>query len=205
MKKRFPAIMQEYPNAEEWGSISNEVVAKVLAAVKLSPATAAARGSETFFDDEAYGRLFPEKISTYNCLAPFLLHKRFIKASYRRQEKFHKLKKAWPFKNRASSYVLKFLYESMGGPGDWEKKFVSFCEDSTAEEYNRFFNKIIKVIDQLFEIIYKAWQAASKGGELNYNAYLQNSATPKEMKKGFGTEIGVLAQKTQKIYAKFLD
>jgi len=204
MKKKFPAMKQEYPNAEEWESISNEVVAKVLAAVKLNPATAAAKGSETFFDDDVYGRLFPEKISTYNCLAPFMLYRFFIKASYRRQKRFHKLKKAWPFKNRASHYVLKFLYESMEGLDDWEKKFVSICEDSTDEEYRRFYRQIKKVIDEFFEITYKAWQDASKNGELDYNAYLQNSATLKQMKNKFSRKIRVLTKRTQKTFAKFI-
>ena len=205
MKKKYPGMKQEYPNAEEWESISNEVVAKVLATIKLNPATAAARGSETFFDDEVYGRLFPEKISTYNCLAPFMLHKYFIRASYRGQKKFHKLSKAWPFKNRASFYVLRFIYESMEGTNDWEKKFISFCEDSTVQEFRRFRSQLKKVIDQLFEVTYKAWQAASRDGELDYNAYLQNSATLKEMKQDFGKEIGSLAKRTQKTFAKVLD
>ena len=205
MKKKFPALKQEYPKAEEWGSISNEAVAKVLAAVELSPATAAAKGSETFFDDDVYGRLFPEKISTYNCLAPFMLYKYFIKSCYRGQKGFHKFKKAWPFKNRASHYVLKFLYESMENTKDWEKKFVSFCEDSTVKEFRGFRRQIKKVIDKLFDITYKAWQDASKTGELDYNAYLQNSATLKEMKKDFAKQIKSLAKKTQKTFAKVLD
>ena len=205
MKKKYPALKQEYPNAEEWGSVSNEVVAKVVAAVKLNPATAAAKGSETFFDDEVYGRLFPEKISTYNCLAPFMMYKHFIRETYRgEKKKFHKLKKAWPFKNRAAFYVLRFIYESMEEANDWEKKFVSFCEDSTVEEYRRFYDQIKKVINQLFEITYKAWQTASKKGELDYNAYFQNSATLGEIKKSFGKEIRALSKRTQKIFAKFL-
>jgi len=204
MKVKFPALKQEYPNAEEWGSVSNEVVAKVLAAVKLDPATAAAKGSETFFDDDVYGRLFPEKTSTYSCLAPFMLYKYFIKTSYRGQKRYHKLKKAWPFKNRASHYVLKFLHESMGNVEDWEKKFVSFCEDSTDEEYRRFRRQIKKMIDELFEITYKAWQDASKNGELDYNAYLQNSATLGEMKTKYSKKIDILAKKTRKTFSKFL-
>jgi len=206
LKQKYPAFKQEYPHAEDWGSISNETVAKVLAAVKLSPATATAKGSETFFDDKdnVYSSLFPEKISTYNCLCPYLLYDFFVRETYRGEKgKFHKLPKSWPFKNRASFYVLKFFYDAMKAIKDWEKGFVLFFENSTDDEYSKCYCRLEKIINRYFELIYTEWQ--SNPDKDDYNAYLQNSSTPKEIMKKNTKKLEVLAKKTQRIFADFLD
>jgi len=207
VKSETPALKLQYPHAEEWGSISNETVAKALAAVKLNPATATAKGSETFFDDEdnMYNTLFPEQISTYNCLAPCMLYDYVIRDTYHGEKKpFHKLKKSWPFKNRAAFYVLSLIHEPMKEVDDWEKKFVLFYETVSEGDYQKFYARIEKVINQYFEILYDAWQTVSKKGELDFNAFFQNSQTFDEIKKKEASGLKTLAKQSKKIFDDFL-
>jgi hypothetical protein len=128
-----------------------------------------------------------------------------IRETYRGvRKKFHKLQKTWPFKNIARFYVLRLIHDALDKMNGSEKKFVLFYENFLDDEYDKFYDPIKNVVDQLFEVTYKAWQAESKKGELDYNAYFQNSSTLEEIKKDFAKDLGALVRKTQKIFKRTL-
>ena len=131
-----------------------------------------------------------------------MLYDFFIKRTYRGERKFHKLKKSWPFKNRATFYVLRFIYDSMKETKEWEKRFVLFFENCTTDEYEKCFSKLEKTINQYFEIVYRAWETNPNGD--NYNAYLQNSSTLKEIAKKNVKKMETLGKDTQKILTIFM-
>jgi hypothetical protein len=190
MAKKYPAMKQQYSNV-----VNNEHVAKALAAIKLGPATAVARGSEDFFDD-FYDELFTSRTSTYNCLAPVTVYW-LIKNTYYGTKRFHIFKKALVFKNPAGYYVLRFIYSAFGSPASREKNYVSFYEDPEDKKWTPFFNNMKKVISEYFEIIYEAWR---KSGQPDHRSYLQNSQTIKDIKKQYGKRIQSLSSQTQKAF-----
>lgn len=192
MAKKYPAMKQQYADV-----VNNEQVAKALAAIKLGPATAVARGSEDFFDD-FYSALFTSGTSTYNCLTPVTIYW-LTKNTYYATKLFHSFKKALVFKNPAGYYVLKFIYSALGKPATWEKDFVSFYESPEDKKWAIFFNSMKKVISEYFEIIYEAWR---KSGQPDHRSYLQNSRTIKEIKKQYGKRIQSLSSQTQKAFER---
>jgi hypothetical protein len=194
MAKKYPALKSEFAG----NVLNNELVAKLLAALKMSPAIALSSGSDKFFGDY-YDRIFTSNLSTFNCLAPFYIYD-FIRYTYKgKTKRFHTFDKDWVFKNRALFYVLDLIYRQLGKHGNWEKKFVSFYEESTPEEYRRFFKKMKKIINKYFEYIYKTWD-----GIEYYNAYLQNSKTMKRIIRKYRTEIGDLGEETKEIFEQIL-
>jgi len=195
MARKYPAMKQQY----ESGVVDNEDVAKVLATTKLGPSTAVARGSEDFFD-EFYNTLFTPETSTINCLAPMRIYW-LMKNTYYASKKYHHFKKAFVFKNPAGYYVLRFIYDSLGKPKSWEKKFVSFVKDSDQTKWNRFFNSMKKIISKYFDIIYKAWRIS---GQPDHRSYLQNSRTIKEIRKKHDRELQSLRNQVRKVFGDFV-
>jgi len=55
-----------------------------------------------------------------------------------------------------------------------------------------------------FELLHKAWQMASKKGELDFNAYFQNSATFGDMVKKNKKKLSTLSRQTKKIFTDYL-
>jgi len=194
MAKKYPAMKLQYVH----GEISNEDVAKALAATRLSPATAVAKGSEEFFDD-FYTSLFTQDTSTTSCLAPTLIYW-LVKNTYG-SGKFHSFKKGFVFKNPAGYYAIRFIYDSLSKLKDWERKYVSFHENADDNEWNRFFKDIKKVISEYFELIYRSWR---KSGQPDHRSYLQNSRTIKEIKRQQSRRIQRLSNRTQKTFKRYV-
>jgi len=174
--KEFEKISQEDWNIRtqcSFGELSNSKVAKCLAVVKLHPAIAASQGDDYFFG-EAYEDIFSSELSTYNCLAPYSL-KRIIYASYS-SRRFHDFDREFLFKNPASYFVLKVLFESLDSLPDGQKKWVTFWEnaDASGTEWQTFKAQIGIVIDRLFEVAYDGWQEASKRSAIGYNGFFKN-------------------------------
>jgi len=194
MATKYPAMKQQYSYV-----VSNEEVAKALAATRLGPAIAVARGSEEFFD-EFYSRLFTSDLSTASALAPALIYW-LVKNTYAPSRRFHGFKKAFVFKNPAGYYVTKFLYDAIGKSKGWEKKYVSFYENSGDKKWSKFLNNVKKTISEYFEIIYDSWK---KSGEQDHRSYLQNSRTIKEIRRQYGRRIRVLSGKTKKAFKDYV-
>lgn len=194
MAKKYPAFKTEFKG----NVIDNELLAKSLAALKMSPAIALSSGSDKFFGDY-YDKIFTSTLSTFGCLAPLFIYN-IIRDTYSgKTKRFHSFDKDWVFKNRALFYVLDFFYQQLGRHGKWEKEFVSFYEQLTYSEYQRFFRKMKKIIDNYFECVYKTWD-----GVEYYNAYLQNSKTKQRISAKYEAEISDLAEETKKIFQEAL-
>ena len=194
MARKYPALKSEFGG----NVINNELVAKLLAATNMSPSVALSSGSDKFFGDY-YDRIFISNLSTFNCLSRFYLHT-IIRDTYKGNTKrFYAFDKDWVFKNRALFYVLYFLRRSLGKQRDWEKDFVSFIENSTYADYQKFFKKIKNIINEYFMYIYKTWD-----GVEYYNTYLQNSKTMKKILTKHKTEIRELDKKTEQILREVL-
>jgi hypothetical protein len=204
MARKYPALKTECPNV-----INNEEVAKVLAAIKLGPHIATSKGSEDFFDD-LYNYIFPNNISTFNCLAPKVVYD-VIKGSYAGQKKrFHSFDKPFKFKNRAAFHVLRLIYEAINNEKvkDWEKKLALLDEMSSKGDkhatdlWNQWWDQMVKVISRYFELIHKAWQRERrlKRGELEVNQYVQSKASLGQIKKNYAREVKSLANQTKKIF-----
>ena len=190
MSKRYPALKSEFNGND----LNNEQIAKLLATLRLGPATALSRGSDKFFDDY-YDDIFPSNISTFSCLAPYYLNE-IIKYSYSgKTKKFFSFEKDWVFKNRASHYILEFIYQSLGRRGTWQKEFVTFYKNSDDREYINFTKKFNKIINRYFEYIYKTWD-----GEEYYNTYLQSPETLKNITNKYNKEVNGLNEETKKVF-----
>ena len=194
MAKKYPALKSEF-----YGNvINNELLAKLLAATKMSPAIALSSGSDKFFGDY-YDRIFSSNLSTFNCLALFYLHD-IIRDTYKgNTKKFYSFDKDWKFKNRALFYVLDFLHRSLSKHKNWEKEFVLFYENLTYADYQKFFKKMGKIINKYFRYIYKTWD-----GIEYYNTYLQNSKTKRRILAKYRTEISDLDEKTKETFRQVL-
>jgi len=191
MARKYQALKSEFNG----NVINNEVVAKLLAALEISPATALSSGSDKFFGDY-YDRIFPSNLSTFDCLAPFYLYD-IIRETYADNTKeFYSFDKDWVFKNRALHYVLAFIYQSIDKSGNWEKDFVSFYEKNfPGIEYQKFFKKMEEIINKYFKYIYKTWDEIEY-----YNTYLQSSKTMKNILTKYEAETRDLGEKTKKIF-----
>jgi len=191
MAKKYPAIKSEFNG----NKINNEIIAKLLAAIKISPAVALSSGSDKFFGDY-YDRIFTPNLSTFKCLIPYYLYE-IIRDTYAGNTKeFHIFDKDWVFKNRAIFYVLDFIYKSMTNAVN-EKNFISFHDNSDYED--KFYKKIEKIINQYFEYIYKTWDKKEY-----YNTFLQNSNTKQNIITKYENEITNLDEKTQKLFYESL-
>lgn len=196
MAKKYLALKTEFNGKV----INNEWVAKILAALKIDPAIALSKGSDLFFGDE-YERIFHSNLSTFNCLAPFHLCNTIINTYKGKTKKIYSFEKDLVFKNRALFYILVFIYRSMGKNRDWEKDFVSFYDNSTSTEHQKFFRKMEKIINKYFEYIYKTWD---KEEYPYHNAYLQNPGTMKNILTKYKNKISDLDEKTKKIFQEIL-
>ncbi len=197
MRKKYPAMKCQYTRDI---IIKNAQVAKALAAIKLSPGIAVSKGNEDFFGN-SYDKLFVSNISTHSCLAPLILFW-WIKESYKgAKRKFYKFDKPFKFKNPASYYVLKLIHEPLNNQSDWERKVISFYENSDWEESTSFSNKLNKIVSQYFKVIYEAWRSFE---EPNHNSYLKKTTTVEEIRKKYKKEIGQLNKQTLNIFRKFI-
>lgn len=194
MATKYPALKSEFNG----NILNNEELAKFLATIKMSPATALSSGSDKFFGD-FYDRIFPSTLSTFNCLAPLFFYE-IIRDTYSgRTRKFHSFPKDWVFKNRALFYVLSFFYKSLGSSDSWEKQFVSYYQNLSDTQYNRFLNKIKKIVNEYFEYIYDTWDESEY-----YNTYLQNSKTFSNIVTKYSSEIEKLDKQTKEIFQPIL-
>jgi hypothetical protein len=201
MLKDYPSIKSEYPHE----AITNEDVAKVLAAVRLSPDIATAKGSEYFFDDENYDDIFPETISTSDCLAPYLLYWDYIRASYRGKKKFHSFDKAYVFKNPASYHVLSYMTKALTSTltKKWEHQFITtWNEVSYTYEESRFFRKLSKLISKYFEVCHQSWQKRWSAEGLDYNSFFQGPDSS-AIREEHHQELAVLGKQTVSIFEDF--
>ncbi len=192
MAKKYPAIKSELNGY----IVNNELIAKLLVAIKISPAVALSSGSDKFFGDY-YDRIFTSNLSTFNCLAPFYLYDTIRDTYVGNTKEFHEFDKDWVFKNRAIYYVLDFIYQSMIKIEKGEKNFVSFYENSNEDEYQKFLKRLGKIINKYFDYIYKTWDKIEY-----YNTYLQNSKTKKNILIQFEMKINELDEETKNIFQK---
>lgn len=181
---------QDYPN----GEISNEYVAKGLAAIVLGPDVAVAKGSEAFFDPY-YNRLFPAKRSVLDCLRVVILAE-LIRRSYG-GEKWHQFDKSFKFKNRALWHVLRYVSDSLNG-FEWSRRIVALKETGAAE-YPRFQRKFRRITSAYFELLYTAWHRSRlyTGG---FESYLTSPAVRKDVKRMFAARLKRLDKKTARLF-----
>lgn len=177
-----------------YGSIKNSIVAKCLAAIKMHPSIATSKGDDYFFG-EGYEDIFTSDLSTYNCLAPCLL-KRVIYESYQ-SKKFHGFDKEWVFKNPATYFVLKVLFDYQASNLDSQKAWVTFWEgcDEESKEWKTFRGQMNRVIDSLFELAYKGWRKAFQKSDINHNGFFKKR---EEVDKILGLNKTLLLQKKAK-------
>ena len=199
MIKKYPAMKQQYKGRyNTYRKINNEEVAKTLAAIKINPGTAYSEGSEKFFD-ENYTDLFHSQISTFNCLSSNIVFWMIINTYKGAKNSFYGFKKANSFKNPASFYVLRFIYELIGNKDFFEKKLVSFYESANDKTYEVFEKSMSSIISKNFEVIHKAWKASK---EESHTTYLKNSSTILDITKRYPKDIKKLRSQTKKIFAK---
>jgi len=192
MSKKYPAIKSEFNG----NVLKNGDVAKLLAAIKISPAFALSSGNEKFFGDY-YDKIFTPNLSTFNCLAPYYLFK-IIRDTYAGDTKeFYDFDKDWVFKNRALYYVLDFIHKSMMKVGQCEREFIEFYNNSNKNK--RLLNEIDKIINKYYEYIYKTWDETEY-----YNTFLQNSKTKKNIIIKYETQINKLDERTNNIFTEML-
>lgn len=192
MSKKYPAIKSEFNG----NVIKNGDVAKLLAAIKISPAFALSSGNEKFFGDY-YDKIFTPNLSTFNCLAPYYLFK-IIRDTYAGDTKeFYDFEKDWVFKNRALYYVLDFIHKSMMKVGQCEREFIELYNNSNKNK--RLLSEIDKIINKYYVYIYKTWDETEY-----YNTFLQNSKTKKNILIKYETQINKLDERTEKIFTDVL-
>lgn len=184
-------------------SVSNELIAKLLVSLRLGPSVAVSRGSEFFFGD-VYETLFDDSITLHQVLAPWILYDEIRDTYLGNAKPFHEFDRQFVFKNRALFYLLRMIYDFMRGSGitDWEKKLVLFWEDSTIEEWNKFFQRFSRIVSSMFETIYKGY---SKSGETYHNTYLQRSDTLREIKRDQKKRVEEHKQKVREDFKRILD
>jgi hypothetical protein len=156
--------------------VDNSDAAKVLAALKIDPAIAVSKGDEYFFG-EAYEKIFPSELSVPELLAPVLLRWR-IYNSYG-SEKYHRIEKAFVFKNPGSFYVLKVLYDSLSDIDEWKKKLVDFWQkyDESTDEWTGFADKADAIIEKAFKPFYDEWENVNDATRVDHGTFFKNSDT----------------------------
>jgi hypothetical protein len=198
LRKKYRSLNILYPNKE----VSNEDVAKLLVAVnkdaKMGPALATGKGSETFFDDEFYPKIFREDLSPFSVLAPYLLSYDIYR-TYASGKRFFVFDQAWKFKSRAAYYVIRFVYDALSGI-EWEKPFVEFHENSDGDQYRRrFSSKLKNIVDAYFLICYKSWRKANRMTHVEYNAYIQSPETLELLTKEHHAQLSRLGRQVRKL------
>jgi len=178
--------------------INNENVAKTLASIRLEPDIAVAKGSEDFFD-KYYNQIFTQKTSTSNCLSPFILYNYMIKETYGMKRRFHEFKNESVFKNPASFYVLRLIYDTLNKQNNFEKKLIEYYETATQKNFDRLFKIMKKLISYYFELIYKSWKK-DKIKYPDHRSYLQRTQTFKEIKKKYLRQIERLSRKINYVF-----
>ena len=202
LSKKYRAMKQTYFREE----ITNESVAKYLVAVnkdpRMGPALATSKGSETFFDDEYYSKIFLDDLSAFDVLAPSLLY-HTIFLTYSGDKRFFIFDQAWKFKSRAAYYLLRFVYDALGRR-DWQKGFVEFNESADPDKDDGFSRKFKAIVDEYFVLCYKSWRSANKKTHVEYNAYIQSPDTLKELHRKNKKELSKLARNVSMIFDKFM-
>jgi hypothetical protein len=202
MLKDYPSIRSEY----KFDPLNNEDVAKVLAAVRISPDIATSKGPDYFFDDENYDDVFPETISTSDCLAPYHLYWNYVRQSYKGKKRFHSFDKAFIFKNPASyhvlSYITKALTSSMAK--SWQNRFITFWNETEWDDpiHRKFVRRLSKVISAYFEVCHKSWEKRWNREGLDYNSFFQSSDSA-QIKKEHSRELANLGKQTARIFEEF--
>lgn len=197
-KNRF---MRTYFRSNHGGYkiIDNEDVAKVLAAINIGPPTAVSSGSEDFFD-ELYNKIFFPIISTANCLAPTIFHK-MVKNSYDSRRRFHEFRKGQTFRNPASFYVLRFIYDSLGRTSKWEKKLIEFYENSDHRVHEKFNRSFSKVVTDLSELMYDCWK---ESGEPDHRTYLGGPKTFAEIKESKKKRLAKIQRTSSRLISHYI-
>jgi hypothetical protein len=71
------------------------------------------------------------------------------------------------------------------GTESWEKKFVYFWESGDDKDWNSFFRRMKKVISEVFEIYYEAWQAENRKSKIEYDTFLERDTTIRDIMSKF--------------------
>lgn len=187
MAKKYPSMKSQFKfdDRSKYRVISNEEVAKSLAALRLGPYIAVSKGSEDFFED-FYDDLFKENTTTTECLSPVLLH-RIIKDTYNKKRRFHSFKNESSFKNPAGYYVLRFIVNAFGKSSKWQRQLISLYEDGKG--IKKLQRSLKKHIVTYFELIYSAWL---KSQVADYRTYLMGSETFSKLKEGYKNRLKAL-------------
>lgn len=190
MATKYPALRSEFMG----NVINNEIVAKLIAAVRMNPSTALTSGSDKFFGDY-YDRIFTTNLPSFACLALSHLYN-IVRGTYSgNTQKFFNFEKDWVFKNRALYYVVHFLYRQLSKDEIMEKRFVSFCEKAYGSEYWQFVKEIKTIINKYFEYVYKTWNETEY-----YNTYLQNPKTLDTIVQKYKTEMDGLDEISEGLF-----
>lgn len=202
LARKYRALKQLYPHEE----VNNESVAKLLVAInkdpKMGPALATSKGSETFFDDEFYPKIFNDDLSAFGVLAPKLLSEA-IYWTYSGEKRFYIFDQAWKFKSRAAYYVIRFIYDTLSGK-HWEKEYVDFRTSADSKDRNRFWARFKKIMDEYFRLLYKSWREANRTTHVEYNAYIQSPDTLKELRKKHASKLNRLNARVQNLFSSIV-
>ena len=202
MLKDYPSIKSEY----KYDPLNNANVAKVLAAVRISPDIATSKGPDYFFDDENYDDVFPETISTSDCLAPYHLYWDYIRQSYKGKKRFHSFDKAFIFKNPASYHVLNYISKVLTSSmtKSWQNRFIAFWSETEWDDpvHRKFVRKLSKVISGYFEVCHKSWEKRWNKEGLDYNSYFQSSDSA-QIRKEYSRELARLGKQIVRVFNEF--
>ena len=91
---------------------------------------------------------------------------------------------------------MRFVSDALRKPSKWQKKIISFYEDSGKDEYLSFFKRFSKIVSQLFELIFRAWK---KSRAPDHRTYLQGPRTFTEIRRVNKRKLNVLNKSAAKI------
>jgi hypothetical protein len=185
---------RDFPN----GSFSNEEAAKCLAAIKLRPDIAIAKGSEAFFD-EFYNQLFPPHLSVLEILRAIILQQ-LVRGTYG-GERFHEFERANRFKNRAQWYVLRYVSDNLRG--DWWTRNILSASQNGRIWGHGFMRMFRRVASEYFELLYKAWQKSDLY-EAGFESYLTSPEVRKNMGSMYRSKLRRLDKATAQLFSKIL-
>jgi len=183
----------DYPH----GELSNEDVAKSLAAIEIAPDVAASKGSEAFFD-EYYSALFPSHRSVLDCLRAEAI-RALVRNTYS-SEKWHGIPKAYKFKNRALWYVLRYASDSLKGD-QWARQVVEAKQKGILDGWG-FIQEFTKIASEYFELLYKAWRKSQLFE--GYDSYLTSPEARKDLKRTYGPRLQRLGRRTTSLFERHL-
>jgi hypothetical protein len=83
--------------------------------------------------------------------------------------------------------MIALLYQALKNKDTeaWEKRFVYFWESvgSSDKSWLSFFNRMKKVVNELFEIYYESWHVENRRSKIEYDTFLERETSMKEIMK----------------------